>query len=612
VCGWWRRSWRASTDGLRQSSRILGGAELSGNPLSWATPGIVSLSGYADYAQDDPEPEFVDINKRNEAVVTLQENNHIVIVDLESLSVKKDFPLGSVNLQGVDAKADGVIALTDTLLNVPREPDAVAWVPGASGALNVATANEGDLFGGSRGFSIFRQNGALVFDSGNALEELAVQYGHYPEDRSDAKGTEPEAIAYAKYGDDDYLFVGSERGSFVAVYKLDRAGRPRFEQLLPAPLGPEGLLTIPERNLLVVSGETDLEGFNVRSTVMIYQLRRGEPSYPQILSEVDKGSPIPWSALSGLVSIPGRADSLLGVWDSAYGKSNIFKIDVSEKPAVVADVMTITGGRGNYDPEGIAIAPDHTLWIASEGNASDSRPNLLVKTTPDGNVIEEIGLPAEVIASRQATTGTVPRATLGSGFEGLAILRDIRNPRRYRLVVAQQRGWNFNATPSTLPVGRCEAIDDDGGGLNANGEPNWSRIWIYDPMARSWSSVAWELAPKPANAAWVGLSEITEVPGTGDFILIERDNRGGDFAVLKTLVKLAWHDTADGIVTSSDKGVYDLLPKLKSTNGWITDKPEGVAVNWLGETYVVTDNDGVSDWSGESWFFDLGRYWRLF
>ena len=30
----------------------------------------------------DPEPEYVDINRRNEAVVSLQENNHLAIVDL--------------------------------------------------------------------------------------------------------------------------------------------------------------------------------------------------------------------------------------------------------------------------------------------------------------------------------------------------------------------------------------------------------------------------------------------------------------------------------------------------------------------------------------------------
>ena len=53
-------------------------------------------------------------------------------------------------------------------------------------------------------------------------------------------------------------------------------------------------------------------------------------------------------------------------------------------------------------------------------------------------------------------------------------------------------------------------------------------------------------------------------------------------------------------------------PRLKGSNGWITDKPEGAAITENGETFVVTDNDGVDDWSGETWFFNLGRHWRLF
>ena len=190
--------------------------------------------------------------------MTLQENNHLAIVDLVDPHRHRSLSgMGTVTLNGVDATEDGVISLTETQTDVPREPDAVAWVPGRFGKLNIATANEGDLFGGSRGFSIFRRNGTVAFDSGTSLEELAVQHGHYPEGRSDAKGTEPEAIEYGRFGRDDYVFVGTERGSFVAVYKLDRFGRPSFEQLLPGPLGPEGLLAIPQRNLLVASGETD-------------------------------------------------------------------------------------------------------------------------------------------------------------------------------------------------------------------------------------------------------------------------------------------------------------------------------------------------------------------
>lgn len=573
---------------------------LHGPPATWAPPATVALTGLASYAPDDPEPEFVDINDRNEAVVTLQENNHLVIVDLRTATVTADFPAGTLTLNGVDATDDGVIALDDTLTDVAREPDAVAWVPG-DGAFNLATANEGDLFGGSRGFSIFRRHGALAFDSGTSFESLAVRHGHYPESRSANKGSEPEAITYARFGREDYLFVGSERGSFVAAYTLDGTGAPTFEQLLPAPLGPEGLLAIPHRNLLVVSGETDLEGLNPRSTVMIYALDRGRPAYPQILSEDDdEGRPIPWSALSGLVSLPGQEDTLLGVWDSAYTESRIFTIDVSASPAVITDALTITGGQGNYDPEGIAVAPDRTLWIASEGNATDSRQNLLIQTTLDGQVLQEVGLPAAVLACRAATTR---RGTLGSGFEGVAVLGG--GAQGYRLIVAQQRGWDYT-TPG------CEDLDDDAGGFNASNEPNRTRLWIYDPQGGAWTWVAWELAPKAATSTWVGLSEVTAVPGSDDLIVIERDNRTGDFAALKTLVKIGRDRLADGLVSTSEKAVFDLFPSLRASRGWITDKPEGVAVTEAGRLYVVTDNDAVDDWSGETWFFDLGRVWRLF
>jgi hypothetical protein len=57
----------------------------------------------------------------------------------------------------------------------------------------------------------------VLFDSGSALEELAVRHGHYPESRSDAKGTGPEAIAYGQFDGGRYVFVGSDRGSFVAI-----------------------------------------------------------------------------------------------------------------------------------------------------------------------------------------------------------------------------------------------------------------------------------------------------------------------------------------------------------------------------------------------------------
>jgi hypothetical protein len=580
--------------GLPQTpSGFLAIVDLAGDgPARWGVR-RVDLNGLSSYAPDDAEPEFVDINDRDEAVVTLQENDHIVVVDLPTGSVVNAFPAGAVSLSDVDSVEDGLISLGDSL-EVEREPDAVAWLPGPRGG-RIATANEGDLFGGSRGFSIFDRSGRVLFDSGSSLEEIAVRHGHYPEARSDAKGTEPEAIEFARFGDTDYLFVGSERGSFVAVYELSRRG-PEFVQLLPAPLGPEGLHAIPARGLLVVSGEEDAPPDGVRSSVMIYELGAVLPTYPQIVSADDAAHrPIPWSALSGMAALPGRSRELLAVWDSYYTESRIFSIDASRTPALITGATPIEGGSGNYDPEGIAIAPDGSLWIASEGDDA-GRPNLLIQTDPTGAVLREVGLPAEIEACRAASAD---RRTLASGFEGVSLTKASGG---YSLIVAQQRGWDYT-TPE------CESEDDDALAVDPT-EPSQTRLWIFDPSASAWTSLAYELEPLPANAAWVGLSEISRVPG--GYLLLERDNLSGDFAQLKTLAFVPDRAFSDGIVHRGEKHSADLLPALLQTNGWITDKPEGVAVTSDGLTFVVTDNDGVDDWSGETWFLRLGHWRTLF
>jgi hypothetical protein len=574
-------------------SGFLAIVDLGADPARWSVR-RVELSGLSSYAPEDAEPEFVDINARDEAVVTLQENNHVAVVDLATGDLVSHFSAGDVALSGIDATEDGLISLGDSI-DVPREPDAVAWVPGPGGG-RIATANEGDLFGGSRGFTIFERDGRVVFDSGSSFEELAVRHGHYPEARSENKGSEPEAVEFARIGDTDYLFVNSERGSFVAVYVLDAGGVPHFSQLLPAPLGPEGLLAIPAKGLLVVAGEEDDPSFGVRSSVMIYELADARPTYPQIVSADDAaGKPIPWSALSGLSAVPGRSRELLAVWDSFFSESRIFHIDASQTPALITSATPIRGGRGGYDPEGITVAPDGTFWIASEGD-DEGRPNLLVQTDAAGQVLREVGLPAAIEACRAASAN---RATLASGFEGVAATSLLGH---YVLLVPQQRGWDYT-TPE------CEGKDDDPLGVNP-AEPTQTRIWIYDPALDLWTHAAYELEPVPENASWVGLSEISAVPG--GYVLIERDNRGGDFAVIKRLVHIGLGDLLDGRIRRGEKRSFDLIPALTETHGWISDKPEGFAVTADGSSFVVTDNDGGDGWSGETWFLPLGSWSGLF
>ena len=68
---------------------------------------MVDVKGLAAVAGDDPEPEYVDINSRNEIAVTLQENNHIVLINGNDGKIIGHFPAGSVDLAGIDTKSDG-------------------------------------------------------------------------------------------------------------------------------------------------------------------------------------------------------------------------------------------------------------------------------------------------------------------------------------------------------------------------------------------------------------------------------------------------------------------------------------------------------------------------
>eukprot|EP00980_Cylindrotheca_fusiformis_P022682 scaffold9566_cov78-Cylindrotheca_fusiformis.AAC.1 len=225
----------------------------------------------------------------------------MVLVDLATATVVSSFSAGNATVDDVDVLEDGMVEQTGSV-TVPREPDGVTWI----GTEYFATANEGDLAGGSRGFSIFDTSGNVVYDSGNALDELAIRYGHYPEQRSENKGNEPENVVYGEYGSLKLLFVNSERSSLVFVYEVSDVTQPVFRQVLPTGMAPEGGYAIPSRNLLVVAAEEDARGNKVRSGVSIYELVDETPSYPSLVSaDGDDGKSIPFSALSGLSFMDG-------------------------------------------------------------------------------------------------------------------------------------------------------------------------------------------------------------------------------------------------------------------------------------------------------------------
>ncbi len=186
------------------------------------------LTGIAEVAPEDPEPEFVDVSPAGEIAVTLQENNHIAVLNAAG-EVVSHFSAGSVTLEGVDTQEDGRIVFDGTAENVVREPDALQWID----ADHFAVANEGDMDGGSRGFTVFRKDGAVVYDSGMSFEHAVAAIGHYPEGRSDAKGVEPEGMEFATFGGVPMMFLLSERGSVVGVYDMTNPAAPRRGRARP-------------------------------------------------------------------------------------------------------------------------------------------------------------------------------------------------------------------------------------------------------------------------------------------------------------------------------------------------------------------------------------------
>lgn len=157
---------------------------------------------------------------------------------------------------------------------------------------------------GARSFSIWAEDGALVWDSGAEIEKFLASNdcklgttrtipcadffnsghneGNAKDSRSDAKGPEPEGVAVGAIGSKTFAFIGLERMSGVLVYDITNPSAPtRVDYLntrdewLSDPkteaaasrlavigdLGPEGLVFIPAakspngKPLLVVGNE---------------------------------------------------------------------------------------------------------------------------------------------------------------------------------------------------------------------------------------------------------------------------------------------------------------------------------------------------------------------
>jgi hypothetical protein len=299
---------------------------------------------------------------------------------------------------------------------------------------------------------------------------------------------------------------------------------------------------------------------------MIYEYQDAPAAYPQLTS-AGADSLIGWGAISGMAA--GDNGILYAVNDSFYGyQPTIFTIDTTQTPARITSALEVTRGgfpAQKMDMEGIALDGNGGFWIASEGRTDRLVPHALYHVNADGVIQQEISLPAELLAVEKRF-----------GFEGITRVGNT-------LWMAVQREWG----------------DDP---------DHHVKLVSYNFDTEEWGAVHY---PKAApEKGWVGLSEIV---AHGDYVyVVERDNQIGADATIKKVYRIP----ADQMVPAALGGplpvvtkeeVRDLIPDLAAHGGFVVDKVEGLAIFEDGTVFVSTDNDGVDDSSGESFFWSFGK-----
>ncbi|MCE9592557.1 MAG: hypothetical protein K8S98_00050 [Planctomycetes bacterium] len=179
--------------------------------------------------------------------VTLQEVNVVAEFDVAKQTLVALHGLGTTE-HAADVKKDDRADFSGALVAL-REPDGIAL--SADGRFFL-TADEGDTdpklpkvkppgkAGGGRTLSVFeRASGKFVGDTGAQIDLAAAAAGLYPDDRSEAKGSEPEMVVAFEHAGRALAAVGLERAGGVALVDLSDAAHPKVLGVAPCGSTPE-------------------------------------------------------------------------------------------------------------------------------------------------------------------------------------------------------------------------------------------------------------------------------------------------------------------------------------------------------------------------------------
>ena len=91
------------------------------------------------------------------------------------------------------------------------------------------------------------------------------------------------------------------------------------------------------------------------------------------------------------------------------------------------------------------------------------------------------------------------------------------------------------------------------------------------------------------------------------YLIVERDNQNGPDAAIKRIYSIDLTGVSSGDVIEKTLFI-DLMPFLTIAGGLPSEKIEGMAVTEDGHVWIINDNDGVDDNSGETQLMDLGKF----
>jgi hypothetical protein len=550
---------------------------------SASTVATIALTPPVGNMPTDPQPEYVDITPDSRtAIVTLQENNVIAIVDLTTSTVARYLDAGSSIHARADLTTNGVVDFSATMV-AQLQPDAACLIAGGSHFL---TANEGDtpngsfgagVYSGGRGFSVFSVTGGRVYDSGDALQWAALRAGAYPENRSGNRGVEPEGCGAGEFGGAEYAFVTGERDSALFVIDVTTPSQPVIRQVLGAPMRPESVTTIASRGLVIVGGE----GNGTGGGIWIYEAvsdpadaGNGVDAYAL------RSDAIPFSALGALAYDPAT-QLILATPDNIVAGQRIwsFWVDHGARRWHLVNELILRDAAGapltGYDPEGLALRPDGGYVIASEGVAANggsttcvgsAASNRLLFFTADGRLDPAVSGDGIVELPCGAEPGAIDWTTVRSnGYEGVAAVDATPGvPGGVRVYVAMQRA------------------------LTTEGQA--TRIGEYDVDAGTWRWWFYTLDANPGGAAGsTFLSELIHVAGD-KFAVVERDHGWAGAAGNKTIRVFRLSTGTPGVIGDPvDKALAEDL--LDHPFRFDQEKIEGLALG-AGALWVTSDNDG--------------------